>query len=284
MTATIALVDPSGTIDLPRLVDYCRTAEPDEVANTREETMRRADYLRGRDKPAQVAHLMGARVTEWEMAHRWPAGNHGPRTDDRPVLGASKTADHESWSRIYAVGAQRFDWITSLTEPEQLTQAAIIKGEHTPPADNDWYTPRWLFDQLGLRFDIDVAAPADTAHRSCPADRYYTEADDGLTQPWEGLIWCNPPYSDPTPWIRRWAAHNEDALLLTHFSVASRRMPELWSAADGIRIFAAMWFDRPDGTNEKPFWGIQLAARGPLAVTALENVDNEWASPLWVPL
>jgi hypothetical protein len=44
-----------------------------------------------------------------------------------------------------------------------------------------------------------------------------------------------------------------------------------------------MWFDRPDGGTEKPFWGLMLAARGPLAVTALENVDNEWASPLWIP-
>src|SRR5437899_132007 len=27
------------------------------------------------------------------------------------------------------------------------------------------------------------------------ASRFYTKAQDGLSKPWKGRVWCNPPYS-----------------------------------------------------------------------------------------
>ena len=80
--------------------------------------------------------------------------------------------------------------------------------------DSDaWYTPAWVFDGLGVTFDIDVAAPAGGLPW-LPARLSYTVADDGLALPWHGLIWCNPPYSAPTPWCRRWAQHPDGFILL----------------------------------------------------------------------
>lgn len=76
-----------------------------------------------------------------------------------------------------------------------------------------WYTPAWVFDGLGLTFDLDVAAPADPLPW-LPAMNRYTVADDGLTQPWHGTVWCNPPYSAPTAWCRRWAEHDSGCLLI----------------------------------------------------------------------
>ena len=43
---------------------------------------------------------------------------------------------------------------------------------------DEWYTPRWLFDALGLQFDIDVCAPRDLTHVTTPADTYYNEDDN----------------------------------------------------------------------------------------------------------
>lgn len=48
-------------------------------------------------------------------------------------------------------------------------------------------------------FDVDVAA----APHNAKAPEFYTIDDDGLTQPWRGLVWCNPPYSDCGAWVRK---------------------------------------------------------------------------------
>ena len=56
-----------------------------------------------------------------------------------------------------------------------------------------WSTPQWFFDSLKKElgeFDLDVCALADNAK----ASRFFTPSEDGLTQTWIGLCWCNPPY------------------------------------------------------------------------------------------
>ena len=57
----------------------------------------------------------------------------------------------------------------------------------------DWETPRDLFDALDAEFEftLDVCATAKTAKVA----RYFSEADDGLAQDWNGeRCWMNPPY------------------------------------------------------------------------------------------
>ena len=71
---------------------------------------------------------------------------------------------------------------------------------------DEWYTPAILFNQLGLEFDLDVAS-AFNSNTHVPADRRYTIEHDGLTQPWIGRVWMNPPYSKPSPWVDKWLDH-----------------------------------------------------------------------------
>ena len=55
-----------------------------------------------------------------------------------------------------------------------------------------WETPQDLFDKLNaeFHFDLDVCALPENAK----CERYYAPEDDGLSQPWNGVCWCNPPY------------------------------------------------------------------------------------------
>lgn len=55
-----------------------------------------------------------------------------------------------------------------------------------------WETPQGFFDQLNaeFHFDLDVCALPENAK----CKRYYTPELDGLSQPWDGTCWCNPPY------------------------------------------------------------------------------------------
>ena len=65
-----------------------------------------------------------------------------------------------------------------------------------------WETPQELFDELDkeFHFDLDVCAIPENAK----CKRYYTPEQDGLSQPWDGTCWCNPPYGrDIGKWVRR---------------------------------------------------------------------------------
>lgn len=102
--------------------------------------------------------------------------------------------------------------------------------------DSDaWYTPPWIFDGLGLTFDLDVAAPADPLPW-LPARRRYTVADDGLALPWDGLVWCNPPYSSPTHWCRRWAEHPGGGCLLVRADLSTSGPFAAVSAASSMYV------------------------------------------------
>lgn len=71
----------------------------------------------------------------------------------------------------------------------------------------EWFTPAWLFDALGAEFDLDVCSPG--AEKTwVPADNALTPQEDGLTSPWIGKVWCNPPYGRGIHrWLDRCADH-----------------------------------------------------------------------------
>ena len=102
--------------------------------------------------------------------------------------------------------------------------------------DSDaWYTPEWVFDGLGVRFDLDVAAP-NGGLDWLPAGAHYSVADDGLLMPWSGWVWCNPPYSAPTAWCRRWAEHMPGGCLLIRADLSTGGPFVAFSAATSIYV------------------------------------------------
>lgn len=54
-----------------------------------------------------------------------------------------------------------------------------------------WETPQDFFDELNseFHFTLDVCAVPENAK----CEKFYTPDDDGLSQPWDGVVWCNPP-------------------------------------------------------------------------------------------
>lgn len=77
----------------------------------------------------------------------------------------------------------------------------------------EWYTPPEIFDALGVVFDVDPCSPGAGAS-FVPAHRHITALEDGLTAPWSGLAWVNPPYGSHTAaWMKRCATHG-DAIAL----------------------------------------------------------------------
>ena len=145
---------------------------------------------------------------------------------------------------------------------------ALFNLEQNNESTNDHYTPKWIFDLLELQFDIDVAAPPGGVPW-IPAKRFLTQSDDGLSQEWNGLVWCNPPFSNILPWVRRLNEHRNGVALLPHTKGAWRR--EIWAKADGI----AEWDSQTEirfihkGKEKTIFPTTFLAAWGDIAVKAI---------------
>src|SRR6185503_8425133 len=75
--------------------------------------------------------------------------------------------------------------------PSRMSMAISSHERPNEGATNEWLTPPEIVKALGP-FDLDPCAPVvrpwDTAAK------HYTTAEDGLSQPWEGRVWLNPPY------------------------------------------------------------------------------------------
>jgi hypothetical protein len=154
-----------------------------------------------------------------------------------------------------------------------MTRAPV--WEPAVGATVEWYTPPGLFDSLGIRFDLDVAAPPGGV-AWVPCDKYLTAEDNGLWVPWSGRVWCNPPYDDVDPWAEKIAAHG-DGMLLMFSRTETRAWQTAAKAASAVSFLRdRLWFHRSDGYRGRAAAGSTLFAFGPECAEALVRADLGW--------
>lgn len=94
-------------------------------------------------------------------------------------------------------------------------------------ATDEWWTPPEVFEALGLEFDLDPCAPMPPAADWIPAKSRYGRPQDGLSLPWFGRVWLNPPYGkEAGRWVQRLAEHGNGIAL-----VFSRTDVRWWHSA-----------------------------------------------------
>ncbi|HUS88304.1 MAG TPA: DNA N-6-adenine-methyltransferase [Desulfosporosinus sp.] len=87
--------------------------------------------------------------------------------------------------------------------------------ESTYNESKEWYTPKYIFDALGLTFDLDPCSPGADVIPWIPARQHLTLTDNGRNAPWHGSVWMNPPYGSDTPkWMEHLAAHGNGIALV----------------------------------------------------------------------
>ena len=127
--------------------------------------------------------------------------------------------------------------------------ASIAPPCHTrrDTTTDDWITPKWLIDRLGL-FDLDPCA-CDPQPWPC-GYRQYTAVDNGLMRPWEGEVWCNPPYGRATElWLNRMCLHNNGVALVFARTETRAFFRYVWPHASGLLFLKGrLTFHRPDGS------------------------------------
>ena len=139
---------------------------------------------------------------------------------------------------------------------------------HNLEHKDEHYTPKWVFDELGCEFDLDVAATLTNLDH-VPTINKYTE--NSIEKPWEGFIWMNPPYSNASIWIDKFIDHG-NGLALLHCS-RSKWFSKIWSSADSVVAMPYnLAFDRPDGTKKQIAFQTFMFGFGKLAIQSLAQV------------
>lgn len=140
---------------------------------------------------------------------------------------------------------------------------------------DEWYTPKYIFDAIGLEFDMDVAAP-EGGPRHVPCKAWFTKEDDALSfVDWRGcgLIWMNPPFghqSTKRKWLKKFFDHG-NGIALVPDRTSAPWFQEAAPLADAICwVSPKIKFERPDGSiGGSPGTGTALFACGEVAVDAL---------------
>jgi hypothetical protein len=87
--------------------------------------------------------------------------------------------------------------------------------ESTYNESKEWYTPKYIFDAIGIEFDLDTCSPGRDIVPWIPAKKHLTYLDNGLEAEWHGTVWMNPPYGTDTPkWMERLAQRGNGIALV----------------------------------------------------------------------
>ncbi len=145
---------------------------------------------------------------------------------------------------------------------------ALFSTPTQPLESDERYTPAWVFDGLGLTFDTDPASPG--VGDFVPARRKITALEDGLTQPWHGRVWLNPPFSSATQWADRFIAHRCGLFLgpVANSAWCTRLM----AAADLVWFMRDFAFVHPTHAGKRSSMPLFMASMGELETVALRRL------------
>lgn len=187
-----------------------------------------------------------------------------PKLDD---LGVTKTQSSR-WQRLAELPEDKFEAKVSSAKDKavaSLDKASEFAHRTSFTGDNQWFTPSEYIEMarrvLGT-IDLDPASH-DLAQERIRASRYFTAADDGLTQPWFGNVWLNPPYAQPaiSDFVEKIAAEYElgsvrQAIVLTHNYTDTAWFQRAAQACRAICFTRGrVQFEDPDGEVAAPTQG-----------------------------
>jgi hypothetical protein len=123
------------------------------------------------------------------------------------------------------------------------------------------------------KFDLDPCASVDRPWDT--ANTHYTIKENGLSMPWFGRVWCNPPYGkEMVPFLEKMVNHPEGGILLMFARTETKAFFKyVWDKADAILFLKGrLRFHRPDGSTGRLAGSPSvLIAYGPNEVEVLKD-------------
>lgn len=144
--------------------------------------------------------------------------------------------------------------------------------EQSTGATDEWYTPAYVFEAMGVRFDLDVAHPEKVG---LPVDQWCDRCliRDALRHSWEGFVWMNPPFGGRNaliPWLQKFFDHGDGVALVPDRTSAPWWQRFAPQASAVLFVSPKIKFIGIDGLlGRSPAQGTCLLAAGNRGQTAL---------------
>jgi ParB family chromosome partitioning protein len=222
---------PSPSAVLARARDIAENCnDPKSLKATRDQVKHIAEWYseRGAKLEEQNKIAEGRLRLERKMGTVLPSvireGNPQLSNDTTVVLRDLQISRDQSsiWQKIARLAEDLFeDRIAEAKENSlELTTTYVLHGPSRATKANwssesvEWYTPEEYVEAaravLGT-IDLDPASCAK-ANETVKATKFYTRKDDGLSKPWAGRVWLNPPYGEDGTgqWVDKLVLEHQD--------------------------------------------------------------------------
>lgn len=141
---------------------------------------------------------------------------------------------------------------------------------------DEWYTPAYVFEAMGVTFDMDVSSPGKMVTPWIPAKKFIRAKS--LEKPWRGFVWMNPPFGGRNglvPWLEKFVQQGNGVALVPDRTSAPwwqqfARVMDLALFVDGKIKFIGE-DGEPGGS---PAQGTTLWSMGPAGARALRNAEK----------
>ncbi len=207
---------------------------------------------------------------------------YGMSDDDVDVVYArgkrkSMTDEEDTPTKIYVeVYGEHGDQIQAarivLESDEEI--GIVKKTPHVShnSGNNEWYTPAEYIEaarRVMGEIELDPATSQE-ANRVVRAQSFYTAADDGLSQKWQGRVWMNPPYAAPliSMFCGKLAEHYASGDVPEAIALVNNATETAWfgtlvqNASAVVFPQSRVRFWQPDGTLGAPLQGQAIVYMG----------------------
>ncbi len=137
-----------------------------------------------------------------------------------------------------------------LESPVPSKRGKAFSHDRVEDTKHEWLTPPALIKALG-EFDLDPCAPTPETRPWATAKTHFDISNNGLTQPWHGRVWLNPPYENKIAgqFLARMVEHGNGVVLIYARTETANFFEYVWPKADALLFLKGrLTFCHVDGT------------------------------------